>query len=160
MIAALELLASLLGLMLLVPDVASDESLVGSVGFAASTDNQGNSRLVEKHMTTKLPLSLVLLELSTQLQERNMVLDIRWLRRDANQPADDLTNSEFSNFNPALRIPVTWKELEFKVLHTLSEQASSFAEQLGELKRKRKEGPEVTASFTAKGKKLRERDPW
>ena len=159
-IAALELLGSLLGLMLLVPDALSNEALIGSVGFAASTDNQGNARLVEKHMTTKMPLSLVLLELSSQLQDRNMVLDLRWLRREENQPADDLTNEEFSNFSESLRVAVSWKDLDFKVLHTLAEQATSFSDQLGELKRRRKEVGEVLPVSSSRGPKLRERDPW
>ena len=41
-IAALELRRSLLRLMLLVPEEDTDAASVGSVGFAASTDNQGN----------------------------------------------------------------------------------------------------------------------
>ena len=159
-IAALELLGSLLGLMLLVPASASEATSIGSVGLAASTDNQGNSRLLEKHMSTKLPLAFVLLELSSQLQARSMTLDLRWLARDLNQPADDLTNFKFDGFTPGLRVPAVWSDLKFMILHLLADDSISFTDTL-EAFRAAGAGP-LSSSGTprAKGEKLRTRDPW
>ena len=133
---------------------------VGSVGIAASTDNQGNSRMIEKYMTTKVPLAFVLLELSSQLQARSMVLDLRWLARDLNQPADDLTNFRFEGFTPGLRVPAIWSDLKFKVLHLLSDESISFTDTLEAFRSSSSGSLSPAATFSKKGEKLRTRDPW
>jgi hypothetical protein len=145
---------------LLVPECESDRSFVGSVGIAASTDNQGNSRMIEKHMTTKLPLAYVLLELSSRLQARSMVLDLRWLARDLNQPADDLTNFRFDDFTAALRVPVVWSEINFKVLHLLGNEAIGFSEALETLRGTTQGMASRAGGRTALSEKLGVRDPW
>ena len=142
--------------MLLVPEEDTDAASVGSVGFAASTDNQGNARLIDKHMTTKLPLSFVLLE---QLQARSMVLELRWLARDLNQPADDLTNFRFEDVDAEFRVPVVWAELEFKILRTLSSEASNFSDQLSSLKASSTSGSTL-APPSSRAEKLSTRGPW
>ena len=57
-IAVLELLATLYGVMLLVPEADHGDGLA-RVRFSAGTGNQSNGHLVRKMMTTKLPLGLV-----------------------------------------------------------------------------------------------------
>ena len=102
-IAALELLATLYGAMLLVPGADYGDGLA-KVRFSAGTDNQSNEHLVRKMMTTKLPLGLVCMELAAQLSHRHLDLNLVWRRRTENTEADDLTNQRFEAFSPRLRV--------------------------------------------------------
>jgi hypothetical protein len=78
-IAALELFASLLCVMLLAPEDRFDELLF--ITMSGITDNKGNESLVVKNMTTKLPLYLVLLEITERLHMRRVWLDLTWAPR-------------------------------------------------------------------------------
>ena len=81
-IAALELLATLIAVKLWIPDSDRQASRVALRGF---TDNQSNEALVKKAMTTKYPSSLVLLELAEELAAKKCDLNLTWIRRDLNQ---------------------------------------------------------------------------
>ena len=70
MIAALELLATLIAVKLWIPD--SDDRQVSRVALRGFTDNQSNEALVKKAMTTKYPSSLVLLELAEELAAKRL----------------------------------------------------------------------------------------
>ena len=102
-IAALELLAVLYGIMLLVPE-GDYRGAVGRVPITAGTGNQGNRHLVRKMLTTKYPLFLVAMELAAQLTERNIDLRLDWRPREKNMEADALTNEAFDGFDPARRL--------------------------------------------------------
>ena len=102
-IAALELLAVLFGVVLFVPACDHGDGLA-RVPFSAGTDNQGNDFLVRKWLTTKFPLCLVAMELATQLTVRHLDLTLAWRRRDTNTEADALTNGQFGGFDPARRL--------------------------------------------------------
>ena len=99
-ISTLELLATIIGIMLLVPEGLAERQRVGSAAISAGTDNQGNSYLATKLITTKFPLCLALLEMTSQLQARGLELNLQWLARESNQEADDLTNEKFDKFLP------------------------------------------------------------
>ena len=89
-----------------------------------------------------------------------MILDLRWIRRNLKQPADDLTNFTFEAFDPSLRIEVSWAELEFRFLHTLGRESVELSDQLAVL---RSDKVLAGASLPQEGprrKKLRETDPW
>ena len=89
-----------------------------------------------------------------------MILDLRWLARDLNQPADDLTSFKFEGFTPGLRVPAVWADLKFKILHLLADDSISFTDTL-EAFRAAGAGPLSSSSTPrAKGEKLRTRDPW
>ena len=131
------------------------------LSFGASTDNKGNAHLVDKHLTTKFPLSLILLELSTQLSDQNTSLSLNWLERGANQQADDLSNEAFGDFDEKLRVPACWEYLPFKRLHYLLSETQKFQELLAEIKKKRVEVDGNNFPRKApRRQKLRERDPW
>ena len=57
-------------------------------------------------MTTKFPSTLELLELAEELAAKSCELGLTWIRRDANQLADDLTNENLKEFSPDFRIPL------------------------------------------------------
>ena len=98
-IAALELLATLVGVRLWVPE--GNAKKTSRVAIRGYTDNQSNEALLRKAMTTKLPSTLILMELAEELSAKNCELQLQWIRRDLNQLADDLTNENFHPLAPA-----------------------------------------------------------
>ena len=117
-IAALELLAVLYGIILLVPSGDLGGSLA-RIPISAGTDNQGNHHLVRKMLTTKFPLCLVAMELAAQLTVRHLDLSLEWRRRDTNEEADALTNECFDSFDPALRLDATKASASFLCMKEL-----------------------------------------
>ena len=65
-VASLELLAALVGVMVLLPeaDWRRPTESTGLVTVGCATDNQGNSFLLDRLMATRYPLGLILIELS------------------------------------------------------------------------------------------------
>ena len=75
---------------------------MGWCSCTGATDNQGNSFVVSKFMSTKFPLTLLLMELAEQLRSRGLELHLTWLPREMNQPPDDLSSTR----NPIRKCPV------------------------------------------------------
>ena len=101
MVASLELLAALVGL--LVFDVRPEGAIAGFTRTTAFTDNQGNGHLPGKCMTTKMPLGLILIELAAQLQHRPVELSLEWVPREQSEEADALTNDCLLYTSPSPR---------------------------------------------------------
>ena len=137
-IASSELLATLIAVFLFIP-LPTPEAAVsrGLMKCSAGTDNKGNMFVVNKMLTTKLPLSAVLMQLAVALAARNLWLDVAWIPRESNVEADSLTNDDFSAFDPALRIPVIWEELPTEVMASALAFAQGFQVDLLEAKAKR-----------------------
>ena len=106
-IATLELLGTLLCLVLF--DIKNEEEIRGTASVTGSTDNQGNTFALSKLMSTKWPLTSLLMEMGEQMKARKVELHLCWVRRDSNTEADAITNEDFSAFTPGLRIPVDLK---------------------------------------------------
>ena len=151
-IAALELLATLVGVRLWVPD--GDAKKTSRVAIRGYTDNQSNESLLRKAMTTKFPSTLILMELAEELSAKNCELQLQWIKRDLNQLADDLTNENFASFDPNFRINLEGEALEWRVLGRLVGYATSYFEELGEAKRTKKVH---AARFAKRARKL---GPW
>ena len=96
-----------MGMMVLVPEGERVES-AGTLTLSCGTDNQGNSFLLDRMMTTKYPLVVILMELAHQMRRRRLVLRARWLPRLENEEADALTNLDFRHFDAAKRAGVSW----------------------------------------------------
>ena len=103
-IAALELLGTLLCLLLFNFKEESPHS--GVTTISGTTDNRGNSFAMNKFMSTKWPLSPLLIELSEQLRSRQLELHLDWQRRDTNVEADQMTNEDYTSFTACNRIPL------------------------------------------------------
>jgi hypothetical protein len=164
-IAALELFATLLCLLLFAPSAGVGANLV--LALPCITDNQGNEALVVKNMTTKFPLYLILLELTEQLQLNRWALDLKWQRRDQNQDADDLTNGDFDNFSPALRLDPPLSKLPWLVLPKLFEEAKELHNLISEHKICRKKAavtaPQGVGDVRGRKRKsvgIKTSDPW
>jgi hypothetical protein len=161
-IAALELYAFLIGVMVFVkPTERNDfDASLGMTAskFTAFTDNQSNQFLIDKLLTTKMPLGAVLMEVAWQLALRNVTAALRWIPRLQNTEADALTNADYSSFSLSNRIPVSVETLNFGVLPQLLAAEEEFAQCLAAAKaRKAAVGP-----ITKRGREetLRLRDPW
>ena len=164
-IASLELFASLLCVMLFVLPERIDAST--QLTLTGVSDNKGNEALINKNLTSKFPLYIVLLELTEQLQLRNLLLDLRWQPREFNQAADDLSNRLFGKFDPKLRICSDLEDMHWIVFPKLLAEATSLHFALkarkAEIAEKRKF--ESVATGTPKKSKrksagLRTTDPW
>ena len=88
------------------------------------TDNRGNGALLNKLMTRKFPASAVLMELATYMKKMSLRTVVEWAPREANREADKLANGQFDDFDEALRIPVTTKDLVWDVLPTALEMGA------------------------------------
>ena len=157
-IATWELLASLVAVMIFLPDSYPGHGLSLATG---GTDNQGNSYAAAKLPTAKYPLCIVLMELSVQLQDRQLWLDLEWTPREQNTIADDLTNEEFEGFGEANRIKVDIANLKCKVmLEYLDRGATLYKAIESRKKEKGEQGPGMTRRTRRKRAGLRETDPW
>ena len=151
-IAALELLAALVGIRLWVPE--GEDRKTSRVAIRGYTDNKSNEALLKKAMTTKYPSMLVLMEIAEELAQKNCELQLQWIRRDINQLADDLTNEEFKEFDSGQRIDLRGEDFQWRILDRLLAHADSFYQELGARKR---EAPARVPKFSRKVRKL---GPW
>ena len=165
-IASLELLAALVGVMTLCPlsewDTGRDST--GWVTIGCGTDNQGNSFLVDKLLTTKFPLGVILMEVAHQLHLRRAVLRANWVPRLQNEEADALTNGDYHHFTPELRVPVDLAKLEFGVLNDLLSEGLAYYDEVeakkSEMRAKVASGVKTPKARKRAGEALRDRDPW
>ena len=98
----------------------------------------------------KFPASLVLMELSKQLELYDLDLKLAWIPREQNDPADDLSKDRFEKFDSKCRVEVDMTKLNYLVLPKMLEAAMSLDE-------------EMKPSFADKApadKKLRLTQPW
>ena len=159
-IASLELLGVLAGLMILIPDEdLRGAERAGLLRISCGTDNLGNTYLLDRLITTKYPLGVVLMEVAHQCHRKGLSLRADWVPRLENQEADDLTNMEFKSFNPSKRIDVRLEDLQFGVLNDLFKVGDDYVGELEELKAQKRAQVEGKRRRLA-GDSLRERDPW
>ena len=64
-------------------------------------------------MSTKPPLSAVVMELSEQLEARGSWLKLAWVPRQQNEEADALSNEQFDGFDMDKRIHLSPKDVEW-----------------------------------------------
>ena len=161
-IASLELLGALLGVMVLLPlqEYQAAEGSNGLVTVGCGTDNQGNSFLVDRLMTTKYPLGVILIELCHQLSLRNAALRAQWIPRDQNEEADALTNSDFRHFSLGRRVEVDIERLPFGILHGLLAKGEDYVAELTAAKLAAKSEPLYQKKRRIKGETLKDTQPW
>ena len=138
-IAALELLATLVAVKIWVP--SSEQRQATRMAIKGYTDNQSNEALIKRYMTTKFPSCLVLMEIAEELSSKRCDMHLTWIRRDLNQLADDLTNEKFDSFDARLRVPLKGEELRWLVLDKLLGHADGYYSELLDKKSKRGRGP-------------------
>lgn len=162
-ISSLELIAVLTAVMLLAPEAKWKGGRSVAV-ISATTDNLGNTFVLQKFMSCKYPLSIVVMELACQLRKHQLEMDLSWAPRMQNVPADALTNMEFELFNEELRILRSFEELEFEVLDLLMEKAGELDKEIQLAKTskasKKKADDEEKRRGGKKRGEMKWKDPW
>ena len=125
-IAALELLGSVVAIMLF----GKPGLLKGCTIIRGLTDNKSNTFAATKLLSTKFPLTILVMELIAQLRKKGCQLQLDWISRDLNEPADDLTNCMYDRFSASNRIDVDPANLPFLVMPELQVASSELFLQL------------------------------
>ena len=106
------------------------------------------------------------MELAVQLDLVGVDLQLQWVPRAQNQPADDLTNDRFEDFREENRVEVDFEKLPFKVMGKLLDKAGQLDSELRLFKTsKEAKLAQLKETSTAAGGKhkkgeLRWKDPW
>lgn len=127
-IASLELLATLIAIRLWAGRDGARSK--GVCWIRAGTDNQSNTYAVSKMMSTKYPLTLLVMELSETLRARGCELNLQWIPREKNQLADDLTNEKFDHFPAGCRVRWIGGDAKWLVLDRMIFKSREFFEEL------------------------------
>ena len=157
-IAASELMATMVGVHLFVPD-ASDrgDSVASFVATAVDgiTDNQGNSYVIKKLLSTKLPLCAVVMQLASILAKKSVWLNLQWKPREENTLADALTNQDYSSFDLGRRRSLEWEDIPKDVMEQVSQLVTGFVEELESRKRAKR-----TEGSSGRGKRRKKIKDW
>ena len=125
LIATLEALALLVALKVSGPQL-EDGRRLQTLQLPAFTDNKSNGYAVNKLMSTKFPLCAVLMELSAQMEDKGMRVNLQWTPREFNSEADALSNFDFRGFSKEHRIGFDLKETRWLVLDALLDFGAKF----------------------------------
>eukprot|EP00438_Fugacium_kawagutii_P020823 Skav200760 [mRNA] locus=scaffold2001:111991:116283:- [translate_table: standard] len=147
-IAALEMLASIVAMRLWCRS-SSKEVRVYAEAF---TDNKGNDFILKKSMSTKYPLTVLVMEASEMMRRWNFVASLTWIKRDENQGADGLTNEDFSKFDMAKRVHIETKDFEWLVLGELIRESEKLYREIAEKKAQNRNLKNSRRSPKEKGK--------
>ena len=160
-IAALELLATVVALLVFTPSEPAGNCGRGTIVVTGQTDSQVASQVLGRAMTTSYPLCLIAMEAAAQMEARRLDLELEWVPRTHNVEADALSNLEFAGFDVSLRREVDLTSISFLVLPTLQAAAAHFyngagtGQPTGQARgRKRRVGSSASAA------PLKIRQPW
>jgi hypothetical protein len=165
-IAALELLATVACVVLFGPPLIDGQRAPlgprkGTLRLtSAFTDNKGNAYAAARFHSTKFPLSCIVMELATQLEARGLWMDLHWTPRELNTLADQLTNEDFTGFDPKLRVETSFSTLPFVALPSLLESGAALQTEVGNLNARRALAPPPPAKRRLKADALRSKEPW
>ena len=161
-ISSLELMAVLMAVIFFGDDPEKFK-LRGAMRISGTTDNLGNCYVLQRLLSCKFPLSIVVMELACQLERIGLELDLAWAPRNQNVEADALTNSEFQGFKESKRIRKELEEVKFILLHDLMQEAAEMNEEL-KLAKSSKEAkgdrPEREEPQKKRKGQTRWQDPW
>lgn len=94
--------------------------------LAAGTDNRSNECLSVKRSTTKFPLMLINMQLSSVLSRARVAVRLKWRPREENTIADDITNSVFDQVDLSKRITISYADLPVQIIHALYKSKAEF----------------------------------
>ena len=97
-----------------------------ALSLCGGTDNQANDSLSTKRSTTKWPLMLINMQLSSALSKARLNLRLRWRPREENVEADRLTNEDFEGFPPSLRVQLSFEDIDLRLVEELWETKLQF----------------------------------
>lgn len=134
-IAALELLASLVALKLWLREPGD----TAEVRAEAFTDKWGNAFILRKGLSTKFPVTLLVIEVAETLRRYDAFATLTWVRRDGNVLADALTNEDFSSFEPQKRENVEEEKLQWFVMDKRLQRSEELFNEIKEHKKEKSE---------------------
>ena len=149
-IAALELLATLLALKLWLRG-AGDSAEICAEAF---TDNRGNAFILRKGLSTKYPVTLLVIEIAETLRRYDSFATLTWVLRDGNELADALTNEDFSSFELQRREAIGEEHFQWFVMDELLKGSKELFEEIKEHKAKKKESKTALKAGKTKSKKF------
>ena len=150
MIAALEFLATIVALKLWLKEELTEVTILAE----AFTDNRGNDFILKKGLSTKFPITLMVMEVSEMLQESLAVARLTWVRRDENQAADDLTNENFEKFSMEKRMELPGGKVNWIVLDDLMQESEELYKEI-QARREEKKRKKVGGGLASVGGKRR-----
>eukprot|EP00435_Cladocopium_sp_Y103_P048779 s1206_g14.t1 len=133
-IAALELLATLVAVKLW--GRGASGNIKGKM--RAYTDNKGNSFALCKGMSTKFPLTILLIELAEELRQQDRRMDLEWVKRDENVEADDLSNGRWEDFDLANRVDFRGDCKDWIILDKVQARGEELYKEIQALKEQRR----------------------
>ena len=163
-ISSLELTATLMAVMVFGKD-GKWRGERGRLSVTSFTDSLVNAFAMQRFLSCKYPLSIVVMELAAQLREKALELDLQWIPRGQNEEADDLTNERYERFSQDRRIVVDFTKMEFKVLDALMDKAGQLDAEVALAKSSREAKQDRPAKVERGDVKRRRgetkwRDPW
>ena len=120
--------------------------------FTAGTDNRSNEFLSWKRTTTRWPLMLVNLQLSSLLARGRLCLRLRWRPRELNTVADDITNSIFTQVDMTKQVPLSYADIPTSLIHALWDTKVEFDELRAQAK--------LNATPGVRKRKRQDKTPW
>ena len=94
------------------------------------------------------------MEISEQLKVHDMELDLQWVKRDLNQEADELSNEDFRNFDPTMRIDLDPKSLKWILLEELASKSTELYESIVKAKAEKSKTSQGRGARKRKHEKL------
>eukprot|EP00435_Cladocopium_sp_Y103_P003553 s890_g1.t1 len=94
--------------------------------LTAGTDNRGNEFLSQKRATTKWPLMAINMQLSAVLSRARIGVKLKWIPREENTVADDITKSVFVQVDLEKRIDIGYSDLPAHIIHALWDTKAQF----------------------------------
>ena len=148
-----ELLGTLAGLVAFgwTTDAASRKEL--ELHLDAGTDNRSNEFLSRKRATTKWPLMLVNMQLSSILARARVGVKLRWRPREENTIADDITNSIFTQVDLAKRVDLGFSDVPTGIIRSLWDCKAQFDQARATAKAAAK-------AYGSKKRKRHDKTPW
>ena len=132
----------------------------GRAGPGPLRVHKGNAYAAARFHSTKFPLSCIVMELATQLEARGLWMDLHWTPRELNTLADQLTNEDFTGFDPKLRVETSFSTLPFVALPSPLETGAALRTEVGCLNARRALAPPSSARRGPKADALRSKEPW
>ena len=93
---------------------------------------------MKKGMSTKFSIALLVIEVNETLRSLNATADLKWIRREENQRADDLTNQDYRAFDETKRVRVTPENCKWTVLDELLPESEELYKEVQKFKEEKK----------------------
>ena len=121
--------------------------------LVAGTDNKANDYLSQNHSTTRWPLMLVNMQLSSVLARARTGVKLKWRPREENTVADDIASPVYTQLDIQKQLRVEYEDIPTEIIHALWQVKAEFDEA--------RSLPKASATLEQKKKRKRvDKTPW